>query len=57
MGRKRVVTESPEEQRARLVEELRLFNHDEAADLLEADGYVRQGMALMVEAMDESKEN
>lgn len=41
MGRKKVAAVVPEtagEARKRLVSELRLFNHKEAADLLEADG-------------------
>jgi hypothetical protein len=40
MGRRKetVAAETPQEARQRLVAELRLFNHREAADLLEADG-------------------
>jgi hypothetical protein len=45
MGRRKVVeaSETPLEARERLVKELRLFNHREAADLLEADGRAADG--------------
>lgn len=50
MGRKRMVAVEPEtpwEARERLVAELRLFNHREAADLLEQQGWAIVGLGLM----------
>ena len=52
MGRKREkveAIETPLEQRERLVAELRLFNHTEAADLLELQGWAILGLGLEAE--------
>jgi len=59
MGRKKaavVAVEGPVEARERLVAELRLFNHREAADLLEADGWVRKGLGILADFADNKEE-
>lgn len=53
MGRKREKVETPLEKRERLVDELRLFNHKEAADLLEQQGWAILGLGLMMEPSSE----